>query len=82
MKQIVRVTSQSKLLSKAPQPIEREGRSTSTSSAIPRVRTPIERDLPSTGSDWVVLSASDEHVPDYVFSAQERKRLDGNRCSC
>ena len=82
-KQIVRVTSQNKLLPKAPQPIEREGTSrVSTSSATPRVRTTIEKELPSTGSDWIVLSAPDEHIPDYVFSAQEKKRLEGNKCSC
>lgn len=82
MKQIVRVTSQNKLLPKEPQLIEREGTSRgSTSSAMPRVRT-IEKELPSTGSDWVVLSAPDEHVPEYVFSAQEKKRLEGNRCGC
>ena len=83
MKEIVRVTSQNKLLPKAPQLMEREGTGrASTSSAMPRVRRTIEKELPSTGSDWVVLSAPDEHIPDYVVSAQEKKRLEGTRCGC
>ena len=82
MKEIVRVTSQTKLVSKAAPPIERESTSTGSSSATARDRPQIEREWTSTTSDWVVLSGSDEHVPDYVYSAQERKRLEGNKCGC
>ena len=38
--------------------------------------------LRSMSEEWEILSAPSEPVPDYVFTAQERRRLDPPRCKC
>ena len=32
--------------------------------------------------EWEILSAPDEPVPDYVYKAQERRRLEPPKCRC
>ena len=86
--QIVRTASQTNMSIRSTTPrhhIEREW--TSTGSADPlRVRPPIEKEFTSSGSlfanDWEILSASDDQVPEYVYSDQERKRLEAQKCAC
>ena len=66
-------------------PIEQEFSSTGSTTSRGRRRVPIEKELSSTGSigrDWIVLSGSEENIPDYVYSAQEKGRLESQRCSC
>ena len=65
--------------------IEKEFSSTGSTASRGRRRVPIEREFSSTGSigkDWIVLSGSEENIPDYVCSAQEKGRLESQRCSC
>ena len=38
--------------------------------------------LGSVSEDWEILSAPGEPVPDYVYNAQERRRLEPPKCRC
>lgn len=38
--------------------------------------------LKSSSEEWEILSAPKEPVPDYVYSAQERKRIETPKCRC
>lgn len=38
--------------------------------------------LKSASEEWEILSAPDEPVPDYVYKAQESRRLQPPKCRC
>ena len=38
--------------------------------------------LRSASEEWEILSAPNEPIPDYVYNAQERKRLNPHGCRC
>ena len=38
--------------------------------------------IKSASEEWEILSAPDEPVPDYVYKAQESRRLERPKCRC